>query len=105
VPEPNLTMSQRNLNELYAKVRAIRDARAETAEARRGLDEVHAALEAEHPTDWLLRFELLELDSDWRLGAAWAARARARLVEIGNAAPDKAEMIARGLALLGKKAG
>jgi phenylalanine-4-hydroxylase len=99
VPKTNLTEENRALNALYAKVREIREsdtARARTAE----LSAIHEQLETEFGDDWLLRFELLELNGTTKLRALWERSIRQRLEVIGRGSKEKSELIARGLALL-----
>jgi phenylalanine-4-hydroxylase len=90
-PKSNLTSENRELNALYTQVR---DLRRKPDAAK--LAQVHVALEKSFPEDWLLRYELLELDSK----APWAAEVRARLSNISRTSPEKGELIARGMELL-----
>lgn len=99
-PKSNLTRENAELNRLYAEVREIREAGDGGAEASTRLREIHALLEKSHPTDWLLRLELLELAKRFGLEAAWTGVARMRLKEIAATAQDRADMISRGLELL-----
>jgi phenylalanine-4-hydroxylase len=95
----NLTSENEGLNRLYARLRAIR----EGGEAPRKADELEAIareLDEGHPNDWLLRWELLEIDYDLGFHAPWAPRVRARLSAIRSSHPAAAESIERGLALL-----
>jgi len=93
----NLTPENRELNQLYAQVRELRsNARADWSL----LDRIHDQLESRYPEDWLLRYELLELNTKHRLQAPWVDTIQRRLKSISAADGTKAEMIARGLALL-----
>ncbi len=96
-PKTNLTEANRALNELYARVRAYREAGKKDLPA---LTAIVQELDRTHPSDWLLRYELLELDRTQGLSAPWAAGIRRRLDEIAAAAADEKGMITRGLALL-----
>ena len=102
IPKTNLTDDNRNLNDLYAKVRFIRDSRREDAAA---LLEIHDQLEQSYPDDWLLRYELLELDHAWRLTSPWTPSTtktiHERLRAISTQSAEKAELIRRGLEVLG----
>jgi phenylalanine-4-hydroxylase len=103
-PKTNLTESNRALNELYARVRKLRDAASESksmsAEMTSELTKIHDELERNYRSDWLIRYELLELDHQYQLKSAWADTVRARLAEISRTAKDKSDMISRGLELL-----
>jgi phenylalanine-4-hydroxylase len=92
----NLTDKNRALNDLYAKVRKLR----ETGAALGELTQVHVALEKNHREDWLLRYSLLELSAAQKISAPWEKAIRARLDEISGTSAEKAELIARGLELL-----
>lgn len=101
----NLTAENEGLAALYARVRRLRDEWKRSGAKTSGLkefDEIHQALEAGYPRDWLLRYELLELDAKHELGAPWVERTRARLKEIAGSSQDIAALISRGLALLQK---
>jgi len=99
-PKTNLTPENRALNDLYARVRRIREA-GPVGPAQAGeLATIHAEVEARYPEDWLLRYELLELDSRDRLGAPWAPAARAALEGFVSRAADGGATIRRGLELL-----
>ena len=94
----NLTDQNRPLNFLYEKTAA---ARTELARKKKvNLDEVVASLDAEYPDDWLLRYELLELNCKYALKAEWEDSIRSRLSQISNQSKDKADLIHRGLELL-----
>jgi phenylalanine-4-hydroxylase len=103
-PKTNLTEANRALNSLYAQVRVLRDhAQAKgslTSEMIAELSRIHDELERNYRSDWLLRYELLELDHQYHLKSPWADRVRTRLSEVARTAKDKADMISRGLELL-----
>lgn len=114
-PKTNLTNSNRALNDLYARVRTIRD-RAQgsaTGKSQAGalsdemkskmlteLTQIHEELEKSYRSDWLLRYELLELEHQYHLNSPWAETVKNRLGEIARTGKDKADMISRGLGLL-----
>jgi phenylalanine-4-hydroxylase len=104
VPKCNLTPENRALNDLYARVRELREKKIEDRALEGALTKVEAELEKQYPEDWLLRLELLELLGDRASAAPVVARLRARLAEISKLSKDREEMIARGLALVGGKA-
>jgi phenylalanine-4-hydroxylase len=98
-PKTNLTPENRALNALYGEVRAIREAGAapqKTAE----LSRIQSTLDAEHPDEWLLRYELLELSQSARLRAPWEPAVRKRLEAIAAQSAEKREIIGRGLEVL-----
>lgn len=99
-PKTNLTPGNRALNELYARVRKIRDAGRPSADAVHELSQIHDSLEREHREDWLLRYELLELDAAHHLQSPWASLARSRLMEIAKSSRQLGETIGRGMELL-----
>ncbi|MCM2278713.1 MAG: aromatic amino acid hydroxylase [Oligoflexia bacterium] len=102
IPKTNLTDANRELNDLYARVRRLRE------EAQYGgrdalpeaLTEVHRELETRFPEDWLLRYELLELNSHYQLRASWEPVILRGLARIGSLSPARAELIRRGLELV-----
>lgn len=90
-PKSNLTDENRELNALYAKVRAIRESGKRDEAA---LTEVFAELERNHREDWLLRLELIEL------GGPFEKKAREQLAQIARLSSAHKEVIERGLAVL-----
>ena len=99
-PKTNLTEQNLALNEMYAEVRKLRESKASAEDLNEALPKIHAGLEESYPADWLLRLELLELDSEYGLNSAWHARASQRLDAIAASANDKRDMIQRGRELL-----
>ncbi len=94
----NRTPETRELETLYARLREIR----ESKEASRRLSDlatIQKRLDAEFPEDWLLRFELLELDHDLGLGAPWGPTVRKSLTELTKKNREMRELITRGLEL------
>ncbi len=103
----NLTPANRTLNELYARVRKLREEAAagklEPETLERQLGQVNDELDKNHPEDWLLRYELLELEGSQKLQSPWQAGVRSRLVKLSrkDEGPQSgAELIKRGLELL-----
>jgi phenylalanine-4-hydroxylase len=88
------TPATRELGKLYARVRKARES-GKPSESE--LKAVHAEVEKNHPDDWLLRLELLELSAG---KASWDKDARARLKAIAARGPVERELIERGLKLL-----
>lgn len=95
----NLTPANRALNELYRRVREIREG-GRVAESRDELARILARLDAEHPDDWLLRWEILELDREHNLASIGAVAVRAHLEALRDRGVPGAESIDRGLALI-----
>ena len=101
------TAAERELEQLYAAVRAERERLAEQSEttgpvsqSQRRLLEVASALEQRHPNDWLLRVELMEI----LVGRGWLPELQDRLLEqlkaIKTLMPERATLITNGLAQL-----
>lgn len=96
----NLTPENKHLNELYAQVRKIRESVQNPEKSLLALLEVQNHLERKYLSDWLLRYELLELSSEFHLNLPFQALLIQRLQEISEQQPDQAEIIRRGLQLL-----
>ncbi|MDR3608874.1 MAG: aromatic amino acid hydroxylase [Oligoflexia bacterium] len=96
----NLTNDNRPLNQLYARVRATREAGKPDAKAIGELATIHSELEARHPSDWLLRYELLELDHIHKLKSPWKDSIKHRLDEMAAVSQENRELIHRGLELI-----
>lgn len=97
-PKTNLTEKNRPLNELYSRLRALRDRGVGPDLSE--LESIHEELESSFPTDWLLRWELLEVSKTTGVVLPFERRLRERLGEISRISKDRAEMIQRGLALI-----
>lgn len=93
----NLTKENLELNKLYAKVRQLRESKEV---ALQDLTVIHDELEKHYSQDWLLRLELLELNSQYNLRAPWEKNIRNQLKVIAKTSNDKNEMILRGLDLI-----
>jgi phenylalanine-4-hydroxylase len=100
VPKCNLTSENAALNELYARVRALREKPLSDLETASEIASVETALEKAYPTDWLLRLEILELLRGRKIHSECEARLRSRLMQISKLSRDRDEMISRGLALV-----
>jgi len=89
-----LSKSDSNLNNLYMKVREIREDSAPP-----NIDElakIYSTVTSEHPDDWLLSMQLLELGD----GSDWADDARRKLETMADEKYDLGTVIKRGLALI-----
>jgi len=96
----NLTPSNEPLSRLYQEVRMIRERpRLLESDAFR-LKNIHLELEERYPTDWLLRFELLEILVTHQIQPEWGAALKNTLKDISHHSPEKAELIQRGVSLL-----
>jgi phenylalanine-4-hydroxylase len=99
IHKTNLVEGNRTLNDLYARLRRVRD-EGRVRERPAELDAIASELERAHPHDWLLRWELLELDREHALEARWSRGVREQLLRIRGDGAGVAESIDRGLALL-----
>ena len=88
----NLTAENRELCDLYAEVRELREKKTRGLAVQSELSTVLKVLDEKYPDDWLLRLELLELDRGLKV--------ESRLAEISKSATDKRDMIKRGMELL-----
>ena len=89
-----LSNSDIKLNDLYLKVREIREGSVPP-----DIDElatVYSIVTSEYPEDWLLSMQLLELGD----GSDWADNARNKLEIMADEKSDLGTVIKRGLALL-----
>ncbi|MBY0469948.1 aromatic amino acid hydroxylase [bacterium] len=98
-PKTNLTQTNRELTDLYARVRTIREAKKDAKTTLDQLDPIVKELDQKFPQDWLLRLEIVEINHTLKMNAPWDKSLRASLSEISKTAKDKSEMIARGLEL------
>jgi phenylalanine-4-hydroxylase len=86
----------RRLNELYREVREIRDS-GQGHERLAGLLE---RVRVQHPDDWLLTVEILEILMQRGLEPGLQEKVRRRLAELGAASAERAKLIANALRLL-----
>jgi phenylalanine-4-hydroxylase len=91
----------RQLEGLYAGVREAR----EHGTGIRDLAAIAEAARAEHPRDWLLALEILEVLTRRGIEARLARQIRDQLAARAAAEPDKRRLIENGLRLLGSEAG
>lgn len=94
----NLQGSQKELNELFQKVRDVRD----NKKALQELDSVLASLQKNFPKDWLLRFELIELALKRNEKATYFKPLLNELKELRKLDASHMELIDRGLNYLAK---
>lgn len=104
-PKTNLTPANRELNLLYARIREIRNLGKNQTQAPAGameeLNTTQKIIDERYSNDWLLQYELLELNSLWKLNAPWEKTARQKLERIAEASPKQLrDTIVRGLELL-----
>ncbi len=100
VPKCNLTEENKTLNQLYARVRELRENKTSGKDLEVALTLIQKEIEKDFPNDWLLRLELLELAGLQKLSATWESKLKTDLERISLSAFDKKQMIQRGLALL-----
>lgn len=97
----NRTPENALLEKLYLKVREIREGGAPKAKAEaQTLNTIQTQLEKDHPMDWLLRLELLELEKTHCLQAPWAERLKNQLHAMKQQSKEMKELIERGLETL-----
>lgn len=99
-PKCNLTSENRDLNELYAEIRKVRESSITGPALLAVLEKVESTLDDEHSDDWLLRLEILELVRQNKLKVSFYERVLGRLTEIRKLSSERNDMIARGLAVL-----
>ncbi len=91
-PKTNLTSHNRVLGELYQKVRQMRETKSNLSE----LESIYEQLNKNYPQDWLLRYEILELNPDFK----HATQIKVQLAQISKTSTAVAQLISRGLELL-----
>ncbi len=106
----NLTKENFSLNNYYAEVRKLREELAsqkrvqkqkpDQSEIQNSLHQIVVNLNNEYPNDWLLRYELLEINYEYQLEAEWAPVVMDRLLHLSKESQSKEKLIGRGLALL-----
>jgi phenylalanine-4-hydroxylase len=96
----NLTEENKELNDLYGILRKLRESKTWSKGSTAALSDLYTLVCRRFPSDWLLRYELLEMIIEHKLDLPWAEEVRTRLKEISQESPEKGEMINRGLELL-----
>jgi len=89
-----LSKSDAKLNNLYLKVRKIRE--DSVSPNIDELSKIHSTVTSEYPDDWLLSMQLIELGD----GSDWVDDARRNLEIMADEKSDLGTVIKRGLALL-----
>ena len=98
----NLTAANRDLNELYAELRKLRESGyVETAVLLKACSALAKDLDEKHADDWLLRIELLEFAKAHALQLPQEKKIRDRIFEIAKQSNDNQELISRGLDAFG----
>ncbi len=92
-----LDSDTRGLERLYASVREARERGAGTA----SLAAIEADVRANHPRDWLLSLEILEMLAGETPRPPLADEVRGRLSERAAKEPDNSRLITNGLRLIG----
>lgn len=104
-PKTNLTLENRELNELYQKVRMLREMASKEGKIPQNtitdLQNIQNTLDNYYPNDWLLQYELLELNAQWKLRAPWEKPGLQKLIKIIESSPKQLrDTILRGIELL-----
>jgi len=104
-PKTNLTPENQQLNELYQKVRTFREIASKEGKISQNtiveLQNIQKNLDNHYPNDWLLQYELLELNAQWKLKAPWEKSGLQKLIKIIELAPKQLrDTILRGIELL-----
>ncbi len=95
----NLTPANQALNQLYAKVREIRENAKPLQNHLPELKAIHDRLESHHPQDWLLSYELLEIVVG--KSVPWESTLRSRLDSSAATSENQKEVIGRAMQALG----
>ena len=98
IQKTTLTPENRALNNLFAKVRTLRESNL-NGKALNKIEEVYQELVEKYPVEWLLRLELLELASPLNKGLKH--KIAEELKTIQRKLPDQMDLIERGLKLFG----
>jgi phenylalanine-4-hydroxylase len=98
----NLTNENKRLNELYGRVRDIRLLISGhfPFEYEKELESIVEELDEKYKNDWLLRYELLEINKKNNLNAKWEEKVKKRIWEIASQSKDIYELVQRGFELL-----
>jgi phenylalanine-4-hydroxylase len=96
----HLNYENHELNQLYAKVRKIRESPTWSPKFYSELEAIYQQLRKEYPQDWLLLFEILELIQNPSLIVSWENSLRSALEKIGKESENINSVIQRGLTLL-----
>lgn len=100
----NLTIETEGLNQLYSKVRGIREGlvqgRVSSDEARSLLEGLYRGFCQDYREDWLLRYELIELSVRFNLKLVSEGAIREELRKICLKSQDLRELIQRGLEVI-----
>lgn len=106
-PKTNLTEQNRGLNELYLRVRNLRENKPSLSEQTATLAAIDQELSSRYPEDWLLSFEILELALLHSITGPFELSAKERLRKVALTRPQEGRLIERGMKLLtlGSKVG
>ncbi|CAM3816323.1 aromatic amino acid hydroxylase [Alkalicoccus chagannorensis] len=95
----NHEQEETELDALYGEVRSIRE--HGPADAVDQLQAVHQALQ-EHPADWLLRLEIVEILEELDQPGGLLAKVQAELVQLQETRPELEKLITNGLQVAAK---
>ncbi|NCN27775.1 aromatic amino acid hydroxylase [bacterium] len=93
------TAEYQDLISAYKSVRDMREAK--TPDSTK-LNEIITLLAEQYPKDWLLRWELLEINTKLNLSAPWEEQISSELEGMKTTYPQNKELIDRGLSYLAK---
>lgn len=96
----NLTNENKKLNELYQKMRDIREKNVTESQSKKEIASIYSELKTISPEDWLLRLEILELLNKKEV---LYQNILNDLKSIILKNPEKKTLITRGLALIDEK--
>jgi phenylalanine-4-hydroxylase len=102
-PKTNLTAQNQDLNELYRKVRELREKKVRGDQLLAAFEGMSAELEKYSPDDWLLRYEMLEMTKGLPALKSFSDKTQARLEQLSKKDVRSglvAELIQRGLEVL-----
>lgn len=102
IPPKQYTEKQKGLFKLYQKVRDLRKNISANSNIESDLTLVLTELKKDHPKDWLLKLEILELSHHLKTKPAWTAEIEKELLEKTNSTEDIAHFVKEGLKLSSK---
>jgi phenylalanine-4-hydroxylase len=101
IPPRKYSDEQQNLFKLYQKVRDLRKNIKSNKDIEKQLSEVLSDLK-NHPKDWLLKLEILELSHQLPSDAPWTSKLKKELAALGQQKKEISHFISEGLKLADK---
>lgn len=93
----NFTSDNKRLNELYAKIRKIRESKKITDSHVTEIQEILKELRLQHPVDWLSRIEIMEVLAKNESTKHLKMELHDELKAIERLVPDQRDLIHRGI--------